>query len=62
MRDVMDVYNVYNQSVGILSLDREKAFDRIDHNFLFSVFKAFGFGEKFIAWVTLLYNNASCMV
>ncbi len=62
MRDVMDVCNVYNQSVGILSLDQEKAFDRIDHDFLFSVFKAFGFGEKFIAWVSLLYSNASCMV
>lgn len=39
MRDVMDVCNVYNKSVGILSLDQEKASDKIDHNFLFSVSK-----------------------
>lgn len=58
----IDVCKVYDQNVGILSLDQEKAFDRVDHRFLFSVLKAFGFGEKFIARVSLLYNRASCLV
>lgn len=56
IRDILD------QNVGILSLDQEKAFDRVDHRFLFSVLRAFSFGEKFIAWVSLLYNRASCLV
>ena len=48
--------------IGILSLDLEKAFDRIDHTCLFSVFHAFGVGDVFTSRVKLLYNGASCMV
>lgn len=48
--------------MGILSLDQEKAFDRIDHKFLFSVMKAFGFGDAFISMVKLLYKDATCMI
>ena len=62
VRDVFDVCKLYNVDIGILSLDQEKAFDRVDHGFLFSTLKAFGFGEGFISWVGLLYEGASCMV
>lgn len=47
---------------GLVSLDQEKAFDRVDHGYLFSVLSVFGFGENFISGVKLLYTGASCMV
>ncbi len=46
----------------LLSLDQEKAFDRVDHQFLFRVLKAFSFGDTFVAMIKLLYNDATCMV
>lgn len=36
MRDVFDICKLYNINVGIVSIDQEKAFDRVDHAFLFS--------------------------
>lgn len=47
---------------GLISLHQEKAFDRVDHKYLFDVMKAYGFGETFVNWVKLLYAGASCMV
>ena len=39
---------------GILfAADIEKAFDSVEHNFIFASLKKFGFGEDFIRWVNL---------
>ena len=49
---------------GILfAADMEKAFDSLEHNFIYATLKKFGFGEDFIQWIrTLLCNASSCVM
>ena len=48
---------------GIMfSSDFEKAFDSIDHCFMFACLKRFGFGTQFVQWVKTLFKNAQSFV
>ena len=42
--------------------DFEKAFDSIDHHFMYEVLEFFNFGDSFIKWIKLFYKDAkSCI-
>lgn len=62
VRDIMNLANAGNEDVGFLSVDQEKAFDKVDHLYLFKTLKAFGLGENFISWIKLLYTGASALL
>ena len=42
--------------------DFEKAFDSINHDYLFKILKHFNFSENFIKWIKLFYSNAKSCV
>jgi len=46
----------------ILSLDAEKAFDRVNWTFLFATLHKFGFGNSFINWLKILYSFPTACV
>ena len=62
MRDTIDYVRAKNLSAAIVSLDQEKAFDRVNHGFLQQVLKRFNFGPDFRRWVVTIYNNISSQV
>lgn len=57
LRDVVHYANVADLPVAVLSLDQEKAFDRVDWPFLLSTLSRMGFGPSFVRWVKLLYSD-----
>lgn len=63
LRDVIDICSFdVNVNAGIVCLDQEKAFDRVDHSYLFSALRALDIGDGFLSWISLLYSGARCMV
>ena len=61
-RDILSYSQDRNIPLIVLSLDQEKAFDRVDHNFLFRTLKKFGFGARFRSWLRILYTEVGSSV
>ena len=60
--DILESSKILNVPGFMLTVDLQKAFDSIDHEFLLACLEKFGFGSNFIAWITiLLNNNESCV-
>ena len=61
--DILETTDNQNISGYILTADIEKAFDSMDHIFLFAALEKFGFGKYFIEWIKVLLNkNESCVI
>ena len=46
-----------------MTMDIEKVFDFLDHDFLVTVSNKFGFGSNFISWIKLFLNSQqSCVI
>ena len=62
LRDVAHFASTSRSPVAILSLDQEKAFDRVDWGFLRSTLICMGFAPSFISWVDLFYAGVQSTV
>ncbi|CAM2116774.1 unnamed protein product [Caretta caretta] len=62
VRDLLELGCRDGLSFALLSLDQEKAFGRVDHEYLLSTLQAFGFGPQFVSFLQVLYASAECLV
>ncbi|XP_059074808.1 secreted RxLR effector protein 78-like [Cryptomeria japonica] len=58
----MDWANVSRKNVAMFLLDFEKAYDRVEWEFILMMLEAFGFLVEFCKWVKILLKDASAQV
>ena len=55
-------YTIENRLTGaMINIDLRRAFDSVDHNFLFKNMEKMGFSEKLISWIKVLYSGIESM-
>lgn len=57
IRDDLDFVKSLNLDFGLVALDQEKAFDSVEHNYLWNVLAAFGYSPNFISMIKVLYSD-----
>jgi hypothetical protein len=63
IRLIQDLINKSDDDEVFLLLDQEKAFDRVDWNWLFKVLEKFGFTNKYVSWLKVMYKSMkSCIL
>ena len=62
LRNVVDYVDSKVLPCSLVNIDQEKAFDRVNHDYLFRVLEHFGFGPDFLGWIRLLYREVSSSV
>ena len=62
LQDIVHDINARGLGGAILSLDQEKAFDRVDWAFLLRVLERMNFGPSFRQWVLLFYTRISSSI
>ena len=62
VRDLLEYVEREDIPLALLSLDQEKAFDRVDWGFLLRILETFNFGPQFRNWVCLCYTDIQSAV
>ena len=62
IRDLIELANKKDDRAAFIFLDQKKAFDRINHKFMFKAMEAFGIGETFVNWVRTIYSNPTSIL
>ena len=62
IRDTIDFAREKDLPLAVIALDQEKAFDRVNRNFLNRVLEKFNFGPSFRRWVKIIYEDTSSAI
>ena len=62
LNDIVKYANSRNIEAAILFLDQEKAFDRVDHQFLIKTLKHLNFGDYFISWIEIILKDITSRI
>ncbi len=59
---ILDFADSHPTPRAVFSLDAEKAFDRLEWNYMWAVLQCFGFGEHFVSMIKTLYHSPAASV
>jgi len=59
---IIELADKIDERIYLLSLDAKKAFDSVDHKYMYSSLKAYGFGDEFIKTIQTIYKDLTASV
>ena len=62
IRDVSKTSSLLGLNICLILLEQGKAFDRVEHRFLWKTMETFGFRMSFIAKIQALYEGIECIL
>ena len=62
VQNLIDTINEEDGEAGFIFLGQEKAFDRMNHSFIFKTLEKIGFGENSVKWVKIICKNTKSFV
>ena len=62
LRDTLEYITQTDETGILVSLDQEKAFDRVNRMFLMELLDHFGFGSDFCRWISTFYLRTKCYI
>ncbi|KAK3567954.1 hypothetical protein QTP86_027414, partial [Hemibagrus guttatus] len=62
IQDILDISRSLAVNLGLISLDQEKAFDRVEHQYLWKTLEAFGLSPSLIAIMKVLYQDVESVL
>jgi hypothetical protein len=62
LSETIDYCQKQNIKGAMVCVDQAKAFDTVDHGYMKKVFKFFGFGDRFISWLTTIGTNRKACI
>jgi hypothetical protein len=57
IEEIIELSNNENQDAYLITLDAQKAFDSVDHDYLLKILKCYGFPLEYIRWIKIIYTN-----
>ena len=54
IRDVINYCNFNDTPLAVINLGQKKAFDNVNHGYLFNTMRAMGLGDTFLSYINLL--------
>ena len=61
-RDSIDYCQEKKLPLALIKIDQEKAFDRVNWDFLLKVLERMNFGPKFMCFIKTMYTDVSCQI
>jgi exonuclease III len=62
IEEIIDIANNSNEQYYLITLDAQKAFDSVDHDYLIRILKIYNFPETYINWIKMIYTDLSSKV
>jgi len=62
IEEVIDLINKEEKEAFLITLDAQKAFDSVDHDYLIKILEIYNFPQTYITWVKTIYSKLEASV